>query len=131
MTNEKEFRKQLLKANGIDWDGISREDRKALQNILERDRKRAYRMRCATVVTWVLVLCAIGVGVLFALLFARGAEYAITTVFLLFYLAVLCTILYAIRARIARNRELDFHRAEIEARLAKMQEVLERLVQKG
>jgi hypothetical protein len=129
MTNEKEFRKELLKANGIWWDDISEEDKQALRLVLKRDRGRALRMKRATIATWVAVLCAIGLGAVLLLL-PRGAEYAIAFVYGLFYVAVVCTILYVTRVRTSRNRELDLHRAEVEARLAKMEEVLERLVEK-
>jgi len=127
MTNKKEFREELLKENGIEPRGISLEDRQVLQRILKRDRARARRMKWITATVWALLLAAFAIGGVAEKLRSEQPGYLLGAVVLLYPLALYCTIALGIRAWIARNREVQFHFTEIEARLASVEEELKRL----
>ena len=133
MTAEERRGKELLKANGIQPDGLSAEDREALRRILRRDQARARTMKWAAYIAWgALLLFWIGFGAVsgaFSIRTSPGPTplYVFPIATALFYFALYCTVSYVIRARGARNRESDVHAVEIEARLARIEDALKRL----
>jgi len=138
MTNEKKFRDELLRQNGLQTDVLSVEDREALRRILKRDKARARRMKWLTGITWALVLASVVGGSLLdqshigrgveGYFFLSRSQVVFQVGIVLFYpLAIVCTISFAIRSWIARNREFHFHVTEIEARLQSIEEVVKHL----
>ena len=129
MTNEKKFRDELLRQNGLQTDALSLEDREALRRILKRDKARARRMKWLTGITWALFLVSLAGGFLLEKSHIGGgvASYFLVGIPVFYPLAIVCTISFAIRSWIARNREFHFHFTEIEARLQRIEEVVKHL----
>ena len=133
MKTQNEFGQELLKVNGIESNGISSEDRRALHKILARDKLRAWRMKWITVATWVLVLGAVSGHLVTKVVSEKNHEFLALTIVLacimviLFYLALFFTGSYGIRAWIARNRTSQVRMTEIELRLASIDERLKRM----
>ena len=130
MTDEKNLRSGLLKQNGLQADTMSDEDKEALRRILKRDRARVLRMKWLTGIAWALLLAA-GAGA-YVLKWSNVPEtgitsYFLTGIYLLYPLAIVFVISLVIRSWAARNREFQFHRAEIEARLQRIEEAIKAL----
>ena len=136
MTAEERRGKDLLKANGIQPDGLSAEDREALRRILRRDQARARRMKWATLIAWG-VLLLLWIFLFTASIYASPGRTLVYISWLwmaLFFFALSCTVSYVIRASRAsrtRNHQSDVHALEIEARLARIEEALKRLTKQS
>ncbi len=137
MTNQKEFREEALKANGVQPHGISEEDRKILGYIIRRDKARLRWMKWAIVIFWGLwLLCWLAIATASLTSVGKGVRVdpqlaVILVPPSLLLLAVVCTISYAIRTWVARGRESQYQMAELEARLARMEEAIKRLTERG
>jgi len=133
MTAEERHGKELLKANGIQPDGLSAEDREALRRILRRDQARARTMKWATLIAWG-VLLLLWIFLFTASMYASPGRTLVYISWLwmaLFFFALCCTVSYVFRASRARNRQSDVHAVEIEARLTRIEEALKRLTKQS
>ncbi|HIJ64634.1 MAG TPA: hypothetical protein HPP77_01680 [Candidatus Hydrogenedentes bacterium] len=128
MTDNQQFRERLIEQNGIAPQRVFHEDRDTIERILKRDRARVRRMKWITIVVWVAVPLA-AVGSASGILGPLSEGLGLSSI-LLFYLALFCTIAYAIRAGVARHREQQAHMIEIEARLAETQEAIKQIAEK-
>ncbi len=142
MASENEFREELLKADGLRRNVLYPEDREALGRILKRDRARVRRMKWVTVAVWgALFACWVGLGAALGRFSIGGFSvvrpvvrmpaYASGAFQALFYIALICTASYAVRAWVARGRESQVRMMEFQARLVEIEETLKRLVEKG
>ena len=127
MASKQSFRDQLLKENGLQANAISSEDREALERILKRDKARACRMKWLTVTIWGLLLTLLVVGGVLEKLQIEGVIFVKAGIYVVYMLAIVSTISFALRSWMSRNREFLFRFTEIDAHLERVEERLKRL----
>ena len=136
MTDERELGKELLKRNGIEPGELPENGRRELRRMVERDKKRAERMKWATVVAWSLlallyilagvlprILGILGVAPMFVTFAGEPHPWTVVLLFpivVLFWVAVACTISFLIRSRSVSQREIQASLADIAEQLRQL-----------
>jgi hypothetical protein len=135
MKNKRSFEDQLLSQNGLSRNALSDEDRQVIQKILKRDRARARRVGLAAIVLWGLLAVAfVTLGVLEQAPSTREwfkIGYWVPFMMAGFYIALVCSVSWALRSSWARHRSRDSRLVEIEARLTLIEEAVKGTAEGG
>ena len=136
MADDKSLAEGLLKANGVTPCGLSEEDRKALQRILQRSRKNVRGMKWTLLIGWGVMLMLYIAAIVWKNHSPGPAKDIITiaggTAFVaMFWFGVICGISYLIRSWLLNKRETQMQMIELNARLAQMEESLQKIAGKG
>jgi len=106
--NNKGIGEKLLRQNGLERGRIPEEAREKLEAKMERQERRAQRMKWATIVSWVVVAC-VYVGAAMWELLAPEALVPMGPVVLMaaMPIAIVCTVSYFLRSRSARLSQIQ------------------------
>lgn len=131
-----EFGRELLRQNGIGTEGLSEEDRRAIERILARDRARTRRMKWVTLILWAVFFLLVTIGAVIEKTATPGPElmllkgYFAVVLIPVFFLAMVSMASGIVHAWISRLRGTDARLIEIHVRLAQIQRELQHLSKK-
>jgi len=133
MTAKRKLGEALLAANGIAGEGISEEDRQAIEAILKRDKARVRRLKWILVATlcWLLIVyVGLGVGGSAKIDFSKWPvveAIIIISMTALPLLLIVGGISLLIRSFLLRSREFKAQLLVIQARLSGTRQMTEQL----
>ncbi len=129
MKDTKNLAGELLRQNGLNPGVLSDEDRERLRDIFSRDEARVNRVKWVAIVCWVLFLGIPITGMLVSTVFdaSEGGQLARTLTdvvaiveMCVFWVAIVCTVSWFIRARSLGQRRILAKLTDIERQIARM-----------